>query len=131
MRKILLSSLALAAFVSLNSQTSFAQGVGTANDATFSQAVLASPTPVVVDFYADWCGPCRSMGPAVEDLAAKFGSNVKFVRVNIDASPQTANQYGINSIPAFRVFKNGKIVGGVTGAVPEQSLSSVIKIAIR
>jgi len=104
--------------------------VGTSNDATFAQSVLASPTPVVVDFYADWCGPCRRMGPVVDRVAAQSGEGIKFVRVNVDASRQTAARYGISSIPAIRVFKDGRLIGSADGLMPEQELSATINQAL-
>lgn len=98
----------------------------TSSDKTFKSDVLTSATPVVVDFYADWCGPCRRMTPVFDKLATQYNGRVKFVRVNIDESPQTAAKYGISSIPAFGVFKGGRLVDGVVGAVSEQNLATVI-----
>jgi thioredoxin 1 len=100
--------------------------VVSSNDANFARDVLSSATPVVVDFYADWCGPCRQMGPVVDELSTQYGDRVKFVRVNIDNSPDVAGKFGIRSIPAFRVFQNGRLVGSATGMMPGQNLCKVI-----
>jgi thioredoxin 1 len=104
--------------------------VGVSNDNTFAKTVLASPTPVVVDFFADWCGPCRRMSPVFDRVAAQSGDGVKFVRVNIDTSRGTAARYGISSIPAIRVFKDGRLVGSADGLMPEQQLSATINQAL-
>jgi thioredoxin 1 len=125
-------SLAAALFVLAGAASSaFAAPVVSSNDTNFGQDVLSSATPVVVDFYADWCGPCRRMGPVVDDLSTQYGDRVKFVRINIDSSPNVAAKFGIRSIPAFRVFQNGRIVGSATGMMPEQQLSKVIDSAIQ
>jgi thioredoxin 1 len=104
--------------------------VVSSNDANFARDVLTSPTPVVVDFYADWCGPCRRMGPVVDELSTQYGDRVKFVRVNIDNSPDVAGKFGIRSIPSFRVFQNGRLVGSATGMMPGRDLCKVIDSAI-
>ena len=100
--------------------------ISVVTDDSFKTDVLASTTPVVVDFYADWCGPCRRMGPVFDQLSETYGGKVKFVRLNIDQSPKTAARYGIRSIPSFAVFRGGRLVDGVVGAVPSQQLASVI-----
>lgn len=117
-----LSLVALAAASGLAANAA----VSTVSDASFAGSVLASPQPVVVDFYADWCGPCRRMGPVVDDLSQQL-PNVKFVRVNIDNSPRTAQRYGISSIPTVAVFAGGRELGASTGAVPEQQLANSIE----
>lgn len=129
MRK--LASLAVAGLcLGLNAMAASAAQLTMASDANFKSDVLSSSTPVVVDFYADWCGPCRRMGPVFDNLSSKYNGSAKFVRVNIDQSPRTAAAYGISSIPAFAVFKNGRIVDSSVGAVPEQQLSSMISRGI-
>ena len=88
-------------------------------DATFDGEVLKSETPVIVDFWAEWCAPCRAIAPIVKDLATQYGDKVKVVKMNIDESPQTPGTYGIRSIPTVLAFKNGEVVSQLTGARPK------------
>ncbi|MBI5216588.1 MAG: thioredoxin [Ignavibacteriae bacterium] len=94
--------------------------VGT--DTNFQQEVLNSQVPVLVDFWAPWCGPCRMVAPVVEQLASEFAGKVKVVKLNTDENQQTAETYGIMSIPTLAIFKNGQVVDGVVGAVPKNVL---------
>ena len=79
-------------------------------DATFEGEVLKSETPVLVDFWAEWCAPCRAIAPIVKELAAEYGEKIKVVKLNIDESPQTPGSYGIRSIPTVLAFKDGQVV---------------------
>ena len=88
----------------------------------FEQEVLKSPVPVLVYFWASWCGPCQMMGPVVEELSAESNGKYKICKVNADEQMQLASQYGIMSIPAFFVFKDGKIAQQLIGARPKQDL---------
>jgi thioredoxin 1 len=95
-------------------------------DANFDQEVLKSDLPVLVDFWAPWCGPCRMVSPLVEELAEELTGRLKVVKVNTDENQEIAVKYGIRSIPTLGIFKDGKIVDGVIGAVPKQTLLSKV-----
>jgi thioredoxin 1 len=96
----------------------------TVTDATFEQEVMGSPVPVVVDFWAPWCGPCRMVSPTLEKLAVEWNGRVKIAKVNVDENPRIAATYGIQSIPTMMVVKNGKIAERWAGALPEPALRS-------
>lgn len=96
-------------------------------DASFEQDVLKSAEPVVVDFWAEWCGPCRQIGPALEELSTEFEGRVKIVKVNVDENPEISAQYNIRSIPALLIFKNGEIASQKIGAAPKGDLSRWIQ----
>ena len=96
-------------------------------DASFEQDVLKSSTPVVVDFWAEWCGPCRMIGPALEEISNEMTGRVKIAKVNIDENPQIAADYGIRSIPTLFLFKNGQKVDQTVGAKPKGDLSRWIQ----
>ena len=88
-------------------------------DASFEQDVLQSDVPVLVDFWAPWCGPCRMVAPIVDEIAKEFESKIKVFKLNTDENPNVASQYGIRSIPTLMVFKGGQKVDTVVGAVPK------------
>ncbi len=92
-------------------------------DANFNEEVLKSDIPVLVDFYADWCGPCKMMMPVVEKLAETYDGKVKVGKINADDNGQTAGKYNVMSIPCFLIIKNGEVVDTVTGAVPADVLA--------
>ena len=98
-----------------------------ATDATFEQEVLKSDTPVLVDFWAEWCGPCRMIGPALEELATEFEGKVKIAKVNVDENPSLPAKYGVRGIPALFMFKDGEVVSNRTGAAPKASLKGWIE----
>src|SRR2546422_10109647 len=83
--------------------------VGKVSDATFDSEVLKATGPVVVDFWAEWCGPCRMIAPALEEISGSLGAKVKIVKLNVDENPQTAAKYGIQSIPTLMIFKDGRL----------------------
>ncbi|MBM9468957.1 thioredoxin [Nakamurella leprariae] len=91
-------------------------------DATFVEDVLQSDKPVIVDFWADWCGPCRMVAPVLEEIAEKHGDKVVVAKVDVDANPETAQQYQILSIPTMLVFQGGKPVKQIVGAKPKNAL---------
>ena len=101
-----------------------------ATDATFEQEVLKSDTPVLVDFWAEWCGPCRMIGPSLEDISKEMDGKLKIVKVNIDENPKTPTQYDVRSIPTLLLFKGGNVVGQLVGAVPRPKIEELIKKAL-
>jgi len=96
-------------------------------DASFPQDVLNSSEPVVVDFWAEWCGPCRMIGPALEEISNEMAGKVKIAKLNVDENPQVASQFGIRSIPALMMFKNGQVVAQKIGAAPKGDLAKWIQ----
>ena len=95
-------------------------------DANFKSEVLESTTPVVVDFWAEWCGPCKMIAPVVEQLATEYAGKLKVGKVDVDSNQQTSMQFGIRSIPTLLVFKNGKVVDQIVGAVSKHTLAEKI-----
>ena len=103
---------------------------GKVSDATFESEVLKATGPVVVDFWAEWCGPCRMIAPALEEIAGSLGEKVKIVKLNVDENPQTAAKYNIQSIPTLLIFKNGDMSSRQIGAAPKQKLEQWISAAV-
>jgi thioredoxin 1 len=96
-------------------------------DASFKDDVLDSNVPVLVDFWAPWCGPCRMVAPVVDEIAEQYEGQVKVVKLNTDENPQVASQYGIRSIPTLMIFKGGQRVDMVVGAVPKTTLANTLE----
>jgi len=94
----------------------------TVNDANFQDEVIQSDKPVIVDFWAIWCGPCKMIAPTIEELATDYDGKLKVAKMDVDSNPQTAMKYGIRSIPTLLIFKGGQVVEQIVGAVPKRQL---------
>ena len=103
-----------------------AEGVVEINDSSFDEEVLQAEQPVLVDFWAPWCGPCKAIGPAINELAGIFGDRMKFTKCNVDDNPITPGKYGIKAIPTLIFFKDGQVVEQVTGMVAKSKLEETI-----
>ena len=99
-----------------------------AND--FKSEVVESDTPVLVDFWAEWCGPCKVIAPVVEELAKDYEGKIKFGKVNVDDHNMVASEYGVRSIPTLLIFKNGAVVNQIVGAVPKEKITAILNTVI-
>lgn len=95
-------------------------------DAEFDSSILKSDTPVLVDFWAAWCGPCQAIGPIIEDLANEYAGKLKVAKINVDENPQTPGKYGIRAIPTLILFKGGVVAEQITGAVAKSQIVKAI-----
>jgi thioredoxin 1 len=100
------------------------------SDATFDSEVLQSSTPVLIDFWAPWCGPCRAIAPVVEELAGEYAGKLKVVKMNVDENQATPSRYGVRGIPNLIVFKAGKVHEQIVGAVPKSRLTQAVQSAV-
>lgn len=100
------------------------------NDNNFGKEVLKSEIPVLVDFWATWCGPCQTMNPIIKELADEFRGRIKVMKLNVDENPSTPTQYGIRGIPTLIIFKGGKVFDQIIGAIPKARLKVIIEKAI-
>lgn len=95
-------------------------------DANFEEEILKSSTPALVDFWAAWCGPCRTVGPIVEELAGEYNDKVKIAKLNVDDNKQTPSKYGVRGIPTLMLFRNGQVVDQIVGAVPKSKIKELL-----
>ena len=95
-------------------------------DANFEEEILKSSTPALVDFWAAWCGPCRTVGPVVEELAGEYTGKVKVAKLNVDDNKQTPSKYGVRGIPTLMLFRNGQVVDQIVGAVPKSKIKELL-----
>ena len=100
------------------------------NDQNFKADVLESKEPVLVDFWAEWCGPCKAIAPSLEEISNEMANKLKVVKINVDENPSTSQAYSIRSIPALMIFKNGKMVSEKMGALPKSALESWVNETI-
>jgi len=98
--------------------------------ANFNTEVLESETPVLVDFWAEWCGPCRVIAPVVDEIATEYSQKVKVGKLNVDNENQIASQFGVRSIPALLIFKNGTVANQIVGAVPKNKITEILDSVI-
>ena len=101
-----------------------------ATDASFETEAINSDLPVLVDFWAEWCGPCRSLSPILDDISTDYAGRVKIVKVNVDESNATAAKYGVRGIPTLLLLKNGEVVGTKVGSLPKSQLTTFIDSSI-
>ena len=104
--------------------------VAQVSDTSFETDVLKSKEPVLVDFWAEWCGPCRQVAPVLEEVAGELAGKIKIVKLNVDESPRTASKYGVMSIPTLMIFKNGEMASRQIGSAPKAKIVQWIKGAI-
>ncbi|PIR97227.1 MAG: thioredoxin [Candidatus Doudnabacteria bacterium CG10_big_fil_rev_8_21_14_0_10_41_10] len=96
------------------------------SDAEFDQEVIKSNIPVFVDFWAEWCGPCKIVAPVLDELAKEYDGKIKFIKVNVDENPQNAGKFGVQSIPNMKIFKGGSIVDEIIGAAPKEQFKQIL-----
>jgi len=102
-------------------------GVAEVTDQTFEKEILGSEKPAVVDFWAEWCGPCRAIAPIIKDLAARYGDRVQIAKLDVDANPAVAGRFGIRAIPTVLAFRGGQVVGQLQGARPRADFEAFVE----
>ncbi|HEV8713158.1 MAG TPA: thioredoxin [Candidatus Binatia bacterium] len=107
-----------------------AANIAQVSDDSFDSDVLKSPVPVLIDFWAPWCGPCRAIAPIVEELAGEYAGKLKIVKLNVDDNPRTPARYGVRGIPNLILFKNGEVQQQIVGAVPKAHLVKAISTVV-
>jgi len=113
--------------VSISRRSMAGAGVLEVSDATFDEEVLRSEQPVLVDFWAVWCGPCKAIGPVVDSVAAAYAGKLKVAKVNVDQNSGTPSRYGVRGIPALLFFKDGKVADQIVGFVPQEAIEEKVK----
>jgi thioredoxin 1 len=111
-------------------ETPMSEHVSEVTDANFEQEILKSPLPALVDFWAAWCGPCRMIGPIVEEIAEEYKDRAKVAKMNVDDNANTPARYGVRGIPALLLFKNGDLVDQIIGAVPKAQVVNLLEKAL-
>ena len=101
--------------------------VSEVTDQSFQREVLEAGKPAIIDFWAEWCGPCRQIAPIIKELAGEYGDEVKIVKMDIDSNPATPGQYGVRAIPTILAFKDGQVVEQITGARPKSDFENMVK----
>jgi thioredoxin 1 len=107
-----------------------ADNIAQVSDDSFDSEVLKSPVPVLIDFWAPWCGPCRALAPIVDELAGEYAGKIKIVKMNVDDNPRTPARYGVRGIPNLILFKNGEVQQQIVGAVPKAHLLKAISTVV-
>lgn len=100
------------------------------SDSTFEQEVLQAKLPVLIDFWAEWCGPCKAIAPVIDELAGEYGGKLKVVKMNVDENPQTPSRFGVRGIPNLIIFKNGAVAQQIVGAAPKPQLVKAINSVV-
>jgi len=116
--------------LNLTNQGEIKMATNKTNDQNFKSDVLESKEPVLVDFWAEWCGPCKAIAPSLEELSEEMSNKLKVVKINVDENPSTSQEYSIRSIPALMIFKDGEKISEKMGALPKSALESWIKDTI-
>ncbi len=124
------AGIRIADYKQMRKDKPMSEGIIEIDDGSFDTEILQSDKPVLVDFWAPWCGPCKAIGPVIEELATEYGDKVKFAKCNVDDNPATPSKYGIRAIPTLIFFKEGNVVDQITGMVAkaklEETLSGIV-----